>query len=161
MKTLYIDADGCSAGARAMAMKLSLRGAQVVLVGDRDFSRVAADSGYDPAALRCARVEGGQDAADAYIADAIRPGDALVTRDITLAKIALEKGALAASDHGEIYDAATVDARLVAARARSDMRSLSAEVDARASRKNRSVKEAKARAEKLARFFDAWLRASS
>ena len=58
------------------------------------------------------QVAAGYDAADNEIVRRLSPGDLVITGDIPLASEAIEKGALALSPRGEVYDADNIRARL-------------------------------------------------
>ncbi len=62
--------------------------------------------------LRFHQVASGYDAADNEIVRRLSPGDLVITGDIPLASDAIEKGALALSPRGEVYDADNIRARL-------------------------------------------------
>ncbi|KFL36810.1 YaiI/YqxD family protein [Arenimonas donghaensis] len=58
------------------------------------------------------QVSGGLDVADSEIVERCAPGDLVVTADIPLAALVLEKGALALNPRGELYTADTIAQRL-------------------------------------------------
>lgn len=53
--------------------------------------------------VRAVQVPGGFDAADAAIVERVRPGDLVITQDIPLAALVLDKGAIAIHPRGERY----------------------------------------------------------
>ena len=57
-------------------------------------------------------VGSGLDVADAWIAERVAEGDLVVSADIPLAAKVVEKGGVALSPHGEIFDPETVGERL-------------------------------------------------
>ncbi len=68
-------------------------------------------------------VGAGLDVADAAICEICAPGDLVVTEDVPLAAKVVEKGALALSPHGEIFDEETVGERLALRNFMAEMRS--------------------------------------
>lgn len=68
-------------------------------------------------------VGAGLDVADAAICEICAPGDLVVTEDVPLAAKVVEKGALALSPHGEIFDEETVGERLAVRNFMAEMRS--------------------------------------
>ena len=62
--------------------------------------------------LRFVRVQGGPDVADRYIADNVSAGDLVVTADILLAAILVEKAAIVLDPRGEQYSEENVRERL-------------------------------------------------
>lgn len=62
--------------------------------------------------IRAVQVPGGLDVADSEIVRRCSPGDLVVTADIPLAALVLEKGALALNPRGELYTADTIAQRL-------------------------------------------------
>ena len=62
--------------------------------------------------IKSVQVSGGYDVADAEIVERCAPGDLVVTADIPLAALVLEKGALALNPRGELYTADTIAQRL-------------------------------------------------
>ncbi len=155
---LYIDGDGCNARARSVALRLSKRGVCVVLVSNLSID--IANDAVDPAHYHAVVVERAEGAVDAYVLKHISKGDALITRDLHFAKQALEKGAWVVSDYGERYDITNIDARIISAQTRMDMRKLASETRHEAPRvlKTKKTRQLHIRLEQLAQFFDAWLR---
>ncbi|HEV7776083.1 MAG TPA: YaiI/YqxD family protein [Luteibacter sp.] len=62
--------------------------------------------------IRSIQVPAGFDVADGEIVRRVEPGDMVVTQDIPLAALVLEKGALALNPRGELYTAETISQRL-------------------------------------------------
>lgn len=62
--------------------------------------------------IRAIQVPSGFDVADAHIVDQVAAGDLVVTADIPLAALVIERGALALNPRGELYTAATIRERL-------------------------------------------------
>ncbi|WP_269531898.1 YaiI/YqxD family protein [Chitinimonas sp. BJYL2] len=62
--------------------------------------------------LRAVQVPSGFDVADSYIVQAVEAGDLVITADIPLAALVVEKGARALDPRGELHTAATIRERL-------------------------------------------------
>ncbi len=62
--------------------------------------------------IRSIQVPGGPDVADAEIVDRLVPGDLVVTQDIPLAALVLDKGGVALNPRGELYTADNMSERL-------------------------------------------------
>lgn len=62
--------------------------------------------------IRSIQVPGGPDVADAEIVDRLAPGDLVVTQDIPLAALVLDKGGVALNPRGELYTADNMSERL-------------------------------------------------
>lgn len=62
--------------------------------------------------IRAIQVPSGFDVADAHIVDQVAPGDLVVTADIPLAALVIERGAHALNPRGELYTTATIRERL-------------------------------------------------
>ncbi|MFC0677656.1 YaiI/YqxD family protein [Lysobacter korlensis] len=62
--------------------------------------------------IRALQVESGPDVADSAIVERCAPGDLVVTQDIPLAALVLEKGAAALNPRGERYTSANMAERL-------------------------------------------------
>jgi len=62
--------------------------------------------------IRAIQVASGFDVADAHIVDQVEAGDLVVTADIPLASLVIERGAHALNPHGELYTPGTIRERL-------------------------------------------------
>lgn len=62
--------------------------------------------------IEAIQVPGGFDVADAAIVERVQAGDLVVTQDIPLAALAIDKGALALNPRGELYTRDTIAQRL-------------------------------------------------
>jgi uncharacterized protein len=62
--------------------------------------------------IRNVQVRSGFDEADHYIAEQAAPGDLVITADIPLAAQVIDKGALALSPRGDLYDSNNIRERL-------------------------------------------------
>jgi len=104
---IWVDGDGCPAAVREQVLKTAeRRKLPVCVVADRwlNLPRMAQ--------LELVVVQQGADAADMHIADGLEEGDLVITQDIPLAAVAVEKGAVAIEPRGQVLDADTVGSRL-------------------------------------------------
>jgi uncharacterized protein YaiI (UPF0178 family) len=62
--------------------------------------------------IRAVQVPAGFDVADHHIVQAVTAGDLVITADIPLAALVIEKGALALDPRGEMHTASTIRERL-------------------------------------------------
>lgn len=62
--------------------------------------------------IRAIQVAHGFDVADAHIVSQVAPGDLVITADIPLAALVIERGAQAINPRGELYTTATIRERL-------------------------------------------------
>ena len=62
--------------------------------------------------IRAIQVASGFDVADAHIVEQVTPGDLVVTADIPLASLIIERGAHALNPRGEMYSTANIQERL-------------------------------------------------
>ena len=97
--SIYIDADACPV--KAEIYRVAERYGLKVYVVSNAYINVP----RDPRIERVV-VSDGFDAADDWIAERAGPGDIVITADIPLAALIIEKGALALNPRGELY---TVD----------------------------------------------------
>ncbi|MBB5017207.1 hypothetical protein HNQ59_000469 [Chitinivorax tropicus] len=96
--TIWVDADACPAAVKEMLYRAAERvQCQLVLVANQ-FLRVPA-SPY----IRSQQVPKGFDVADHHIADSVTAGDLVITADIPLAALVVEKDAFALNPRGELY----------------------------------------------------------
>ena len=102
---LYVDADACPV--KAETVKVAERhGLPVVFVAN---THLAVPRGPR---VRVQVVPGSFDAADDWIVERAGPGDIVVTADIPLASLVIERGAHALNPHGELYTPGTIRERL-------------------------------------------------
>lgn len=73
--------------------------------------------------IRAIQVPSGFDVADAHIVDQLAAGDLVVTADIPLAALVIERGALALNPRGELYTEATIRERLTMRNFMEELRS--------------------------------------
>lgn len=105
---LWIDADAAPVAVKEICYRVSERlKLATVLVANQ---RLQLPAGY--AFLSAARVEGGPDVADRYIADHAVAGDVAVTADIPLAAILVANGVVVIDPRGEEYTAEVIGERL-------------------------------------------------
>ncbi|MCB2225788.1 MAG: YaiI/YqxD family protein [Desulfarculaceae bacterium] len=104
---IWIDADGCPRPAKEMVFRASQRRkVPVCMVADRQVGRPS-----NPL-VTTVRVPGDMDAADRYIAEHLEPEDLVITTDLPLAAIVVEKGATGLNPRGELYTEENVRERL-------------------------------------------------
>lgn len=73
--------------------------------------------------IRFERVKPGADVADNFIVQAMEPGDLVVTADIPLAALVVEKGGLALDPRGELYSEENIGERLAFRNLMQELRS--------------------------------------
>jgi len=95
---IWIDADACPSAIKDILYRAADRlGVSLTLVAN-SFLRVPPSPH-----IRTLQVEQGMDVADEKIAQLLAPGDLVVTADIPLAAIVVEKGGHALNPRGELY----------------------------------------------------------
>lgn len=105
--TLYIDGDACPVDVKEMVYRAGERvKVPVVVVANRPM-RVPRSL-----LIRLQVVPAGLDVADTWIVGQVVPGDLVVTADIPLAALLVEKGVLAIDPRGELYSSASIGERL-------------------------------------------------
>lgn len=77
--------------------------------------------------IRAIQVAHGFDVADAHIVDQVAVGDLVVTADIPLAALVIERGANALNPRGELYTTATIRERLTMRNFMEELRSAGVE----------------------------------
>ena len=105
--TIWIDGDACPGGIKDIVFRASERlQIQVCLVANAQMLT-------PPSPLVSAVcVVQGADAADRYIVEAVAVGDIVITADIPLAALIVEKGAVAIDPRGDLYTEDNVKERL-------------------------------------------------
>jgi hypothetical protein len=104
---IWVDADGCPGATREILFRAAARtGVELVLVANQPVRVPRGGS------VRTLQVPQGFDVADSEIVRQVAAGDLVVTSDIPLAAEAIERGALALSPRGELYDRGNIRARL-------------------------------------------------
>jgi uncharacterized protein YaiI (UPF0178 family) len=105
MTEIYVDADGCPV--KDETYRVAKRHALVVHVVANAWIATPADE-----SIRLAKVSGGFDAADDWIAERAGPGDVVVTGDIPLAARCLKKGAAVIGTTGKPFTADSIGGAL-------------------------------------------------
>lgn len=104
---IWIDADACPKAVKEVVYKTSARlQLPVILVANSGMGHP-----LHPL-ISFVQVAQGQDVADSYIADHVETCDLVITADIPLAAIIVEKGALAINPRGELYTEDNIRERL-------------------------------------------------
>ena len=105
--TIWVDADACPIVIKDILFRAADRAqVQVTLVANQ-WMRTP-PSKY----INSVQVPGGLDVADSEIVSRCEPGDLVITADIPLAALVVEKGAVALNPRGELYTADTIAQRL-------------------------------------------------
>jgi uncharacterized protein YaiI (UPF0178 family) len=118
MARLWIDNDGCPQVVR----ELVLRGAERVKVEVHVVGNAMMKLPYGPL-FKMIVVSGAFDAADNHIAEQCGEGDLVITADVPLASRVVQRGALALSPHGELFDAQSIGERLAVRNLMQELRS--------------------------------------
>lgn len=106
--TLWIDADAAPRDVKDICIRASdKRAIPTVLVANQ---RIMLPPGYTQ--LSSVRVDGGPDAADAYIVEHALAGDVVITQDIPLAALLVPKAITVLDPRGEEYTAESIGERL-------------------------------------------------
>jgi uncharacterized protein YaiI (UPF0178 family) len=95
---IWVDADACPATVKDILFRAAHR-LQLHLTLVANAPLAAPRSPW----IRAVQVPRGPDVADRYIADAVAPGDLVVTADIPLAAAVVEKDAYALNPRGDFY----------------------------------------------------------
>ena len=104
---MWVDADACPVVIKEILYRAAERlGMELTLVANHQLNVPA--SAY----IRAVQVPGGFDVADRRIAEAVQPGDLVVTADIPLAADVVRKGACALNPRGELYTEENIAERL-------------------------------------------------
>ncbi|MDB5920337.1 MAG: hypothetical protein JWR40_4571, partial [Massilia sp.] len=98
---IYVDGDACPVACKEILYRVAERLQVVVTVVANQLIRVPGSR-----FIRALQVPSGPDIADQEIVRLLAPGDLVVTADIPLASLVLEKGGFALNPRGEFY---TVD----------------------------------------------------
>lgn len=100
---LWVDADACPVVIKEILFRAATRKQLETVLVANQMLRVPPSP-----FIRAVQVPSGFDVADNYIAEAVRPGDLVVTADIPLAAQVIERGGSAINPRGELYTAANV-----------------------------------------------------
>lgn len=104
---IWVDADACPGVIKDILFRAAER-AQVELVLVANQWLRTPPSRF----IRSIQVPGGPDVADSEIVDRLASGDLVVTQDIPLAALVLDKGGVALNPRGELYTADNMSERL-------------------------------------------------
>lgn len=118
MTKIWIDADACPAAVKELVFKAAVRTKTATIL-------VANSSMKIPSSLLISLVvvDKGADVADAYIVDHCSPQDLVITADIPLANLVVEKGAAAINPRGKVYTTDSIKEALSMRNFMDDMRS--------------------------------------
>ena len=105
--TIWVDADACPNVIKDILFRAAERARVAVVLVANSWLRTP-PSRY----ISALQVPGGLDVADGEIVRRCGPGDLVVTADIPLAALVLEKGALALNPRGELYTGDSIAQRL-------------------------------------------------
>lgn len=104
---IWVDADACPVAIKEILYRASERtGVPLTLVANQPMRVPPAPS------IKFLRVASGFDVADDEIMQRLNVGDLVITGDIPLAALVLEKGGHALNPRGELYSPDTIKARL-------------------------------------------------
>lgn len=104
---IWIDADGCPRPVKELVFRASARlRLPVVMVADRPLGRPASPL------VSSVVVPRDLDSADRHIVEQVNPADVVITADLPLAALVVDKGAVALNPRGELYTAENVRERL-------------------------------------------------
>jgi uncharacterized protein YaiI (UPF0178 family) len=104
---IWIDADACPRAVKEVVFRAAARlNIPVYLVANR---ALVTPPGGD---VRVVQVPSGSDVADRYIVEHVAAGDLVITADIPLAALVVERGAVGLDPRGEIYTPNNVSDRL-------------------------------------------------
>jgi uncharacterized protein len=95
---IWIDADACPKVVKELVFKASFRLKIKVTLVANNYMAIPNDS-----LISSIQVEKGDDVADLYIVDNISKNDLVITADIPLASLIVEKDATAINPRGELY----------------------------------------------------------
>ncbi|MCW4454016.1 YaiI/YqxD family protein [Flavobacterium sp. MXW15] len=104
---IWVDADACPGVIKDILFRAAERaGVELVLVANQWLRTPPSRF------IRAIQVPGGLDVADSEIVERVAPGDLVVTQDIPLAALVLEKGGIALNPRGTLYTADNMAERL-------------------------------------------------
>lgn len=105
--TIWVDADACPKPVKEVIFKVSARtGLPVIMVAN---SYLSVPMGSN---IKSIQVDKGADIADFYIVEHLVEGDLVITQDIPLASLVVEKNAMAINPRGELYTEENIQERL-------------------------------------------------
>ena len=104
---IWVDADACPRAVKDMLFRAAERvQIEVVLVANQALRHPKSKF------VRSVVVNKGFDVADEYIAEALEPGDLVITADVPLAAAVVNAGGTCIDPHGNVIDANNAQARL-------------------------------------------------
>lgn len=104
---IWVDADACPVVIKEILFRAAQRkGIETILVANQYIRTPASEF------IKFMQVHAGFDVADDEIVKLLSPGDLVITSDIPLAAEVIEKGGLALSPRGEMFDSENIRARL-------------------------------------------------
>lgn len=104
---IWVDADACPVAIKEILFRAADRARiQVTLVANQPMRRAASPF------VRFVQVSAGFNVADARIVELMEAGDLVVTADVPLAALVIEKGGVALDPRGTLYTAENVRERL-------------------------------------------------
>ncbi len=116
---LWVDADACPNAIKDILYRAAQRvGVELTLVANQPLK--TPPSTY----IRSIQVPSGFDVADNQIAELVEPGDLVITADIPLAAMVVEKGGLALNPRGELYTEENIKERLAMRNLMDELRSM-------------------------------------
>ena len=104
---IWVDADACPVAIKEVLFRAAEREQVHVTLVANQWIRTPPSR-----FVRSIQVPGGFDVADTEIVERVSAGDLVVTQDIPLAALVIEKGALAVHPRGELYTPDTIAQRL-------------------------------------------------
>ena len=114
---IWIDADGCPRAVREIVFKASRRLKVPVTLVANSYVETPKDK-----IINFIQVPHGQDVADSFIIDRVSPEDIVITSDIPMAALVVEKGGQALSHRGELWTSQNVRERLSVRNFMADLR---------------------------------------
>lgn len=115
---IWVDADACPKPVRWILTRTAQRLEILVTFISNQYHRIP-ESQY----LKAIQVPGGFDVADEYIVDQIRENDLVITADIPLASLVIDKKATALSPRGKLYTIENVQDSLIMRNLKEELRS--------------------------------------
>lgn len=107
LRKIWIDADACPKGIKEVIYSVSERLQLEVTLVANSFMQTP----HTPY-INLITVEKGADVADFYIVEYCMEDDIIITADIPLAKLIVDKGAIALNPRGEVYTEENISERL-------------------------------------------------
>jgi uncharacterized protein YaiI (UPF0178 family) len=129
---LWIDSDACPRPVKEVVFRAGERLDLEIVVVANSYQNLPRTG-----RVKFVQVEKHLDAADAYIVQNLEVEDVIITADVPLAGLVVEKGAVAINPRGELYTAANVSERLSIRNFMQDLRSFGAQTGGPASYSDR------------------------